>query len=297
MPETDFRVNSPGLNLRSEPVIRDGNEKAALPFGHLVHKLGEAPDPAWWRVSTQFGGEALEGFVKRVRLDAIFGLPEANLAPSAGVTRAKHATRVSPAPLGEADAPRRKADDAEGKVAQLRKIIGYLDAEGSRRYQPTKTPRATFCNIYAFDLCHLAGAYLPRVWWTEESLKKLRAGKPVKASLATAREMTANMLFDWLSGFGPQFGWTRVESLTELQDAANRGGVGLICAQRKILSRSGHIVAVVPETPPFAARREDGRVVRAVESQAGATNHRFVVKASAWWKEDQFRAFGFWHHA
>lgn len=307
MPPTDnqFRVNTPGLNLRSVPEVRKGNEVVVLSFGHVVTKLAEAPDPEWWRVTATVNDGLVEGFVKKVRLTRIvaappsgaaLGLPKANFPESAAITRSKHATQVRPAPLGEPGMPRRNAADAAGKVAELRKIISFLDAENSRRYQPTSSPKATFCNIYAYDYCHLAGAYLPRVWWTAESIKKLRAGKEVAVSLATAAEMTANMLFNWLSEFGPGFGWTKVESLDEVQDAANRGGVGIICAQRKVLSRSGHIVAVVPETPPFAARREGGRVVRAVESQAGESNHRFIVKQAAWWRGDQFRASGFWRH-
>jgi hypothetical protein len=74
--------------------------------------------------------------------------------------------------------------------------------------------------------------------------------------------------------------------------------VCLVVAKRRDLNRSGHIVAVVPESDGYAAARDDaGEVLRPVESEAGATNHRLVVKATAWWRDARFQAFAFWRHA
>jgi hypothetical protein len=82
------------------------------------------------------------------------------------------------------------------------------------------------------------------------------------------------------------------------QAAANADDVCLIVAKRRDANRSGHIVAVVPEQPGFAAARgPGGEVLRAVESQAGVTNHRFIVKPTAWWRDERFMSFGFWRHA
>ena len=64
----------------------------------------------------------------------------------------------------------------------------------------------------------------------------------------TIDEQRANDLFRWLRDFGPRFGWRQTGTPTKLQEAANLGGIGIIVARRKIDGKSGHIVAVVPET-------------------------------------------------
>ena len=81
-----------------------------------------------------------------------------------------------------------------------------------------------------------------------------------------------------------------------LQASANAGQVCLIVAKRSDINRSGHIVAVVPEDQVRAARAANGSVLRPVESQAGVTNHRLVVKPTAWWRSEQFQSFAFWRH-
>ena len=114
----------------------------------------------------------------------------------------------------------------------------------------------------------------------------------------TVRELNANALHDWLEDYGPAFGWKRVGDREVLQAAANHGEVCVVVAQRKDLNRSGHIAAVVPEHDGLqAARNAGGEVRRPLESQAGAKNHRFTVKPSAWWKGVNFQSFGFWRHA
>jgi hypothetical protein len=51
-----------------------------------------------------------------------------------------------------------------------------VDKATHKRYKPI--PNATFCNIYAHDYCHLAGVYLPRVWWSAAAIEKLARAKP-----------------------------------------------------------------------------------------------------------------------
>ena len=70
--------------------------------------------------------------------------------------------------------------------------------------------------------------------------------------------MRANDLFRWLRDFGPRFGWRQTGTITKLQQEVNQGAIGLIVARRKEDGKSGHIVAVVPETEtdaPSASRR------------------------------------------
>jgi len=110
-------------------------------------------------------------------------------------------------------------------------------------------------------------------------------------------ELNANSLYDWLSSYGQTFGWRREFDLTRLQDAANAGEVCLINAQRRELNRSGHIVAVVPETDANQARRSGTNVISPLQSQAGAVNFLYGGTNRTWWTGAQFRAFGFWIHS
>src|SRR5690606_1288977 len=115
-----------------------------------------------------------------------------------------------------------------------------VDTPAHRRYQPRAG--LTFCNIYGHDYCHLAGTYLPRVWWTASAVVAQSAGVKVEPLIGnTLFEVRANDLFRWLRDFGPAFGWRQTGTLTKLQQAANEGGIGLIVARRKEDGRSGHI--------------------------------------------------------
>jgi hypothetical protein len=211
------------------------------------------------------------------------------------VTRRRDGGRAFP--LGEAGMPRRTSVDPQRRAAQLLDIVAWLDSENRAhlRYGPRSS--VTFCNIYAYDYCYLAGVYLPRVFWTPAALVRLGTGEEVPVRYDnTVGELNANALHDWLRDFGPGFGWRWVADLDVLQASANAGQACLIVAKRKDTNRSGHIVAVVPEDRLRAARRADGAVLRPVESQAGVTNHRLIVKPTAWWRGEQFQSFAFWRH-
>src|SRR6185295_5460406 len=104
-----------------------------------------------------------------------------------------------------------------------------------------------------------------------------------------------NRLYEWLSDFGPEFGWARTFDATELQRAVNDGGVGIICAQRTDLNRPGHITVVVPETRQWkAARNAAGEVVVPLQSQAGVSCYQYGARTPGWWTSDKYRAFGLW---
>jgi len=188
-------------------------------------------------------------------------------------------------PLGEPDRPSRKVGTAEELLA----IVRYLDVERSARYQRAGTQ--TYCNIYACDYCHLAGAYLPRVWWRDPA-----RDLPVKYG-ETVLELNANALHGWLDEFGDRFGWARAGSLDHLQAAANAGHEAVICARRKILKHPGHIAVVVPESAPHVAERDGGGVHVPLQSQAGRSNVCFSCRPGRWWEGAQFQAYGFWIHA
>lgn len=306
MAQVEFAVGDKapfGLFLRTRPdSSTSSTKKALLPLGQRVNKLGDSEVPDWWEVSTSLAGEALTGFAKSTFLTPLenFEPPAAHqslspvhLRPQSPVTR-NGASRAFP--LNEAGRPTRDATaTATVKAAQLGEIIKWLRVEASSRYKATST--ATYCNIYAYDYCYLAGAYLPRVWWTTDAIQKLQTGQQVSPIYdETVRELNANSLFNWLRTFGPGFGWTRTFDPSLLQSAANDGQVCLICAQQKNLNRSGHICAVVPETDTQKAARNGLTVTRPLQSQAGRTNHSYKA-AQSWWTREEFRDFGFWVHA
>lgn len=300
---TTYRVTASRLNLRCEPVIRPATRVVVLPEGHLVEKMGDANDPAWWLVTTRIAGKRLLGFVAKRFLasaaksepaPALPKVPEAHLKKNH--PRAKRSEDDARAfPLCEEGQPRcGPALSGEIKVAKLAEIIEWLQVDRSRRYR--RKARKTYCNIYACDYCYLAGVYLPRVWWTQPALIALTSGESVTPKYnVTVSELNANRLYDWLTQFGEQFGWQRIFDLTQLQYSVNKGRVGLICAQKKDRT-AGHIAVVVPESAEHKAicTGDEARVKRPLQSQAGRKNFQYGTGASCWWSGDSFGAFGFW---
>ena len=187
-------------------------------------------------------------------------------------------------------------DELRGELAA---IIAWLDVAkpSFKRYQPRAG--LTFCNIYAHDYCYLAGVYLPRVWWAPKAIEAIAKGEKVGPLYGdTIDEMRANDLFRWLRDFGARFGWRQTGTLTSLQQASNQGGIGIIVARRKEDGRSGHIVAVVPETNDNRARRNPaGDVIAPLQSQAGARNFSYGTGTLNWWKGQEFAESAFWIHS
>jgi predicted chitinase len=316
------RVTATTLNFRSSAKVTSQNWIGSLGLGKEVMKIEDADNPGWVLIRTLLNGVLREGFVSAKYLEPIPGaaaaVPEAAEGTAAAptppspapvfeippshmtenrrdVTRARDGGRAYP--LGESGRPKRTATTPENKAEQLVRIVNYLDSAdpGHLRYQPKS--RTTYCNIYAYDYCYLAGVFLPRIWWTGPALRRLRNGEDVPIVYGdTVREMNANMLHDWFEDYGAGFGWTNEIGLDTLQEAANDGEVCIIVAQRRDLNRSGHIVAVVPEQDGFrATRNARGEVTHPVESQAGATNFRMRVGSRHWWQQEtKFRSFGYW---
>ena len=199
----------------------------------------------------------------------------------------------------KADSPAGQGTTPGELRVELAAIVDWLavDRASHKRYQPRSG--LTFCNIYAHDFCHLAGIYLPRVWWNARAIADLLQGRPVEPLYGrTIDEIRANDLFRWLRDFGLDFGWRRSSSLDELQIEVNQGAVGVIVARRREDGRSGHIVMVVPETNEHRAQRDNsGKVVAPLQSQAGATNFRYGRGGRDWWKGSQFAESAFWLHA
>jgi hypothetical protein len=310
-------VTSP-LRLRSAAKVSNppnANVQAELPDGQIVRSISGTPVNGFLEVETMLGGKLFRGFASDQFLVPLStaaansavaatapppgaaAIPEANLPHSPGAVT-KRTALADAHSLNEPGMPRRTAQDPARLRAELATIIDYLatDKLAHKRYQPRDG--LTFCNIYIHDYCMLAGAYLPRVWWTQPALLKIAAGQAAQAKIGnTVDEVRANGLFRWLRDFGQNFGWRSAASLTELQDHANLGGVALIVARRTQDGRSGHIVAVVPETETETAKRDlAGKVTMPLQSQAGSVNFRYGRGDLDWWKDARFAESAFWMH-
>ncbi len=308
------RVTATQLTLRSAPVVAENTRLALLNQGKEVQVLGAASEAGWVRVRVSLSGLLREGVVAERFLDALPrprsrgaatiaatpalpALPAAHMQEGrADITRRLDGGRAFPP--GEPGRPARSGRSAAAMAKSVSAIVDYLDVANPAhlRYQPRGG--TTYCNIYATDFAYLCGVYLPRVWWTDRALLRLRAGERVAVEYGrTVRELNANALYDWLEDFGPAFGWKREIEPTALQAAANAGEVCVIVARRVDLNRPGHITAVVPETSDAKpVRNAQDEVVRPLESQAGTRNVLRAPAANAWWQNSRFQAFAFWHH-
>lgn len=302
------------LNLREGP-SESFKVKTSLPDGHLVRAVTGKKQNGFLEVETSLNGALFRGFSSAKFLKPVEGAAEIPIEtpsptpPATGITAVNLLTktgggakRTQPAnalSLKEPGQPSRTGETADERRASIAAILDFLavDKPAHVRYQPHDG--LTFCNIYAHDYCHLAGCYLPRVWWTPRAIRDLAQGQTVEPRLGgSVDEQRANDLFRWLQSFGMEFGWRQTGTLTKLQTEVNQGAIGLIVARRVIDGKSGHIVAVVPEIGELRARRNTaGEVIAPLQSQAGVTNFRFGTSKVDWWRDEKFAEFAFWLHA
>lgn len=305
---TKLMVTSEGLNFRSSPSsTKRDNIISPLPRGHPLEKISDAAVEGWIAVRTIISGETLQGFVYGNHTGAVAAsgptiLPlQGGKLPPADRGKNRNATRVSASAgmrtfaLGEPGSPSPPSKHSDGRAAGIVNIINWLDCGRTTHARWWPAGGQTFCNIYTYDVCTFAGAYLPRVWWNDRALQQLHADQPIEVAIpATVRELNANSLYEWLEEHGADFGWTRHFHPGDVQEAANSGRVAIISAQRINLNRSGHINVVVPEHGQNRASRAGSMVTRPLQSNAGTDNYTVGVRANAWWRSANFRAFGFW---
>ena len=200
-------------------------------------------------------------------------------------------------PLNDESIPYRDMSDASTKKESIHQLIEKLDVTNSLRYQ--RTLEDTYCNVYAYDFCYFSKVYLPTVWWTDESLKKILNGQAVIPVFEdTVERIYSSAIHDWFLEWGACFGWKRMTNLDEIQHKVNEeGGIGMICAKRKIKGLSGHIVPIVPETNEKKAYRENGVVIYPLQSQAGKRNYNYFSKARKdWWNHERYSSHVFYYH-
>ena len=311
--EVDVR-DSP-LRLRSAPVKDETNIIARLPDGQRVKSVAARSVKGFLEVETSLNGAHLRGFAAREFLvplstGAVVHVPAPAAAPpTSGVVAVfmpRHpgsvTRRVDVAnahTLNEPNQPGRVGVTPDELRREIDAIVEYLavDRATHKRYQPRDG--LTFCNVCAHDFCHLAGIYLPRVWWTAPAIEALALGETVEPKLGkTITEQRANAIFGWLRDFGLRFGWRQTGTLTKLQMEVNQGAIGLIIARRTDNERPGHLTMIIPETGDAKAKRAvNGDVVAPLQSQAGATNFRRRTGKLEWWRGAQFAESAFWLHA
>lgn len=292
-------VIAPALNMRSEPKVTSTNRIALLPQGQVVTKIRVSPNnPNWFEISAIVDEALFIGYVngsyvaeQNTMVFPVFDqLEGVHLEPPKG-NRAKRG--IWAYPLSETHMPKRNRNaNVVVQKQQLLDIVDWLDVANSARYSPSQN---TYCNIYAYDYCCLAGAYLPRVWWSNNAIIKLLGGNEVSVKYDdSVKELNANSLYNWLGDFGSHFGWQRLTNARELQTQVNEGKVGIISAENKSSNKSGHIVAVIPEHEGFKAT-DNGTTFIPLQSQAGRVNRK-KFNHQNWWTKPEFRAFGFWVH-
>lgn len=200
-------------------------------------------------------------------------------------------------PLGDATIPFRDLTDTASKKESIHRLIDKLDVETNIRYQ--RTVEDTYCNVYSYDYCYFSKVYLPTVWWTDEALKKILNGQEVEPVFEqTVDRIYSSAIHDWFLEWGASFGWKRMFCTDEMQRKVNEnGGIGIICAKRKIRGLSGHIVPVVPETDLHKAYRENGVVVYPLQSQAGKFNYNYFSEVREdWWNDELYSSYVFYYH-
>lgn len=183
----------------------------------------------------------------------------------------------------------------DGTPNSLTKIIEFLKVEKSGRYKQNIVGGKivdTYCNIYAFDYTNLAGGYLPRVWWSRKVAEEVKAGKDILAKYGdTVFELNANSLYDWFMEWSDDFGWTKQTDLKHAQQLANEGQIVILVAKQKIVQRSGHITAIVPEVPLHKSQMA-GNVFEPLQSQAGAVNKEYLCQN--WFLHPRYSGWGCW---
>lgn len=298
-------VSALHLNLRSSPsAATSSNRIATLSQGTVVDVISAAGG-AWVSIEVNIAGSRVRGFVNgsflapmSTTFPAATGtsgaLPRADLGTSTSATRAHDGSRAHA--IGERGLPGVPSTHSGGKAAGLVAILNWLNPGDSGHLRWWPKTSTTFCNIYVYDVCCLGGGYIPRVWWTSSAVAKLQAGQTVDVKYGvTVTELAANYMFNWLVEYGADYGWTRVFTCDDLQAAANRGDLALICAQRTDMSRPGHIQMVAPEHGTHrATRNAAGNVTNPLQSNAGRTNFTFGQMSTNWYKGSAFREFGFW---
>ena len=314
----EVEVRDTLLRLRSAPQIDPANVLANLPDGQLVRAVRPRKTNGFVEVQTQLRGAFYSGYCAGNYLRLANGPASAAIArgasganiaaalppvhmPRLRAKRTSRATEASAHSLNEPRQPSRTGRTPDALRTELQAIIDWLGTDDPSHLRYRSNHRRNPCAVHAHDYCHLAGVYLPRVWWTAGAVRDLALGRAIAPLLgATIEVLDVDGQSGWLRDFGRHFGWRQTGSSSRLQLEVNQGAIGLIVARRDPDrdAPAGRITVVVPESGTHAARRNaQGEVSAPLQSQTGARRPRRGNGRANWWRDEGFADSGFWLHA
>ena len=287
------------LRLRREPRIStppQANVVGNLPAGHEVRAITGTKVNGFIEVETSLSGALLRGFASAKFLEPVATPADhppvvpTRSPPSSGIVAAalprkpgtvtRRRDPASAQSLNENGQPTRTGTTPDELRTQLAAIADWLEVDDPShlRYQPHDG--LTFCNVYAHDYCHLAGVYLPRVWWSAQAQLRLAAGDAVQPLIGNTR----------LRGAGQRpvplaarlRAGLRLAADGHAGEAAGRGGPGRHRADRRAAQggwplrphRRGRARDGRPAGPPQRRRRGDRAAAKPGGLQQLPLRHR-----------------------
>ena len=168
-----------------------------------------------------------------------------------------------------------------------------MDVENCERYSLKQN--RTFCNIYAYDVAYCLGAYIPRVWWNDDSVKKILSQEEVQGKYGeTLFELNSNLIYRWFGQYGSFFNWIKIDNISDLQNNVNKGTIGVIVSERHNFKDPGHIVIVIPEYKNHKAYKNGNVYLSPLQTQSGQINQKIFAKNNWWLDIQKFKNTDFW---
>ena len=141
---------------------------------------------------------------------------------------------IIPAEAWKPTSPAIVSDQNNRSPSTLRQVIDQFDVEHSERYTPYRRGGDTYCNIFLWDVTSALNCEIPHFVNAETGVPR---GYP---DIKGATELNAVATEDWLTQFGPNYGWRETNAATA-QDYANQGKAAVTTA-----GTIGHVQVVCP---------------------------------------------------
>lgn len=180
------------------------------------------------------------------------------------VTRSQTTTRCYT--LSEEGMPK-----GDGLATSLLDIVKYLDPKNSPRYGRS----AHFTHLFAADVCYLAGAYLPILWYQNTD-------KPEGVKI----QMNSLAIWEWYKDFGFVFGWHEVPDFKIAQEYADIGHIVTIIALPKSISGRGQMSIILPSIHKYELCKNSFSKDAPPQSRGG---HEFLQ--TKWYKGPKYSDF------
>lgn len=113
--------------------------------------------------------------------------------------------------------PKLTSNPGNRSANRYRAVIDQFGVETNGRYKVNKKGQGdTYCNIFMWDVTKAMGAEIPH--YVDPVTQAPREYPDTKG----AERMTANKMYDWLHGYGSEYGWKKATA-GEAQAYANAG--------------------------------------------------------------------------